>query len=288
MSPTTGNRLAQSMSRPKISIVTVCLNAVTSIDKTLASVGVERAGGVEHIVVDGGSTDGTLEILERYKKQIANLVSEPDQGISDAFNKGILRSTGEIIGLVSADDILVPGAIDRITQAFQEDSSVDVFFGNVLAVEADGVYANAVPSTLAGLDERFVLKHSGMWVTRAAYSRFGDYDRSYKLAMDYEWTLRAWRRGAAFKWVPGFLGAYRAGGINTRRRVQTMAEVYRASVMHGHSKSSAALAFGTKYIKHLAKAALPEHLESALLRKYRQRRGIVAVDPVAVGVAPFV
>ena len=103
--------------QPKISIVTITFNSESTVEDTIKSVVSQDYPNLEYIIIDGGSKDGTLEIVDRYRDRIAKVVSEPDKGISDAFNKGIRNATGDIIGIINSDDILLPGALSAVAAA---------------------------------------------------------------------------------------------------------------------------------------------------------------------------
>src|SRR5690554_5042919 len=113
---------------PAISIITVVYNGVQHIEQAILSVKNQHYPNLEYIVVDGGSTDGTLNILEKHKQFINHLVSEPDTGISDAFNKGIALATGEVIGILNADDQYFPNTLSSIAAAY---STEGVYYGNM-------------------------------------------------------------------------------------------------------------------------------------------------------------
>lgn len=113
---------------PKISIVTICYNSQDYIEDAINSIISQDYNNKEFVIVDGCSTDNTLQIIEKYKNQIDIVISEPDKGISDAFNKGINVSTGDIIGLINSDDLLCEGALKKLAQHYRP--GVDVFRGN--------------------------------------------------------------------------------------------------------------------------------------------------------------
>ena len=104
------------MKKPKISIITVCYNSEAHIEEALLSVINQSYENKEYLVIDGGSKDGTLNIIEKYKDRIDYFVSEPDKGISDAFNKGIKAATGDIIGILNSDDFMMPNALTKVAE----------------------------------------------------------------------------------------------------------------------------------------------------------------------------
>ena len=111
----------------KISIITVCFNSKKNIEQCIQSVISQDYDNLEYIVIDGGSTDGTLAIVDKYKDKISYFVSEPDKGISDAFNKGIKAATGDLIGIINSDDFMMPEALKKVAAEYEE--GVDVYRG---------------------------------------------------------------------------------------------------------------------------------------------------------------
>ena len=101
---------------PRISVITITYNSAATIEETIRSVTMQDYPDLEYVIIDGGSTDGTLDVVQKYKDRIQVVVSEPDKGISDAFNKGVDRATGEIIGIINSDDILLPGALQEVAR----------------------------------------------------------------------------------------------------------------------------------------------------------------------------
>src|SRR5258708_2432868 len=117
------------MSEPEVSIITACFNARAYIESTLHSVLSQTGPALEYIVVDGGSTDGTLDILRRYQDRI-RLISEPDRGQADALNKGLRLARGELVGWLNADDTYEPGAVEAGWQALRQDSQAGLVFAD--------------------------------------------------------------------------------------------------------------------------------------------------------------
>ncbi|HBI22338.1 MAG TPA: glycosyl transferase, partial [Legionella sp.] len=123
----------------KISIVTACYNSAATIHDTLRTIQMQTHQDIEHIIIDGGSTDGTLEILEQNKQHIAYLTSEPDNGLYDAMNKGISKATGDVIGLLNSDDLFAhPLALAHVAEALA-DESVDACYGDLVYVNHDNI-----------------------------------------------------------------------------------------------------------------------------------------------------
>ena len=123
------------MKNPKISIITITYNSAKTLERTIKSIIEQKYENLEYIIVDGGSTDSTLEIVKKYDTWISKWVSEPDSGISNAFNKGINMATGNVIGIINSDDGLMPGALQAISDSYED--GVDVYRGKVLLWKED-------------------------------------------------------------------------------------------------------------------------------------------------------
>lgn len=204
------------MTRPRISIITPSLNTVATLGQTLESVRAQGMGAaVEHIVVDGGSTDGTVELLERSG---VRYVSDPDRGLSDAVNKGIGLASGEIIGWLNADDYYLPGALPRVRDAFAGAPLAPWLVGRCRIVDAEGAeirravtaYKNLLLRAYSFpllLTQNFVPAPS-TFVRRWAYDAVGRFDERFDYSMDYDFWLRLGRLGAPVR-VHHTLAAFR-------------------------------------------------------------------------------
>jgi glycosyltransferase involved in cell wall biosynthesis len=184
----------------QVTIVTPCLNARATIEQALASV---RDQGVEHVVVDGGSTDGTLDVLRAAEG--LRWISEPDDGLADAMNKGIAMATGEVIGQLNADDVLLPGAVDRVRAAFAQRPQAEWLTAPCLIVDADG---REIRSFVTRYKRFFLRRYSrrsllvqnyvqapSTFVRRSAYAAVGPYDGRFRYSLDYDMWLRLAERG---------------------------------------------------------------------------------------------
>lgn len=203
-----------------ISVITAVLNRAATLEAALRSVHGQAWPNVEHVVIDGGSTDGSLDILRQHQSRIANLVSEPDSGIYDALNKGIRAATGDVVGFMHADDeFATPEALARVAQAF-EDPAVDAVYGDLVYVKKDDT-SQVVRYWRAGDYQRSQLAHGWMpphptfYVRREVYSRFGGFDTRYRIAADYENMLRIlWSGSVKASYIPQVLVRMRVGGIS--------------------------------------------------------------------------
>ena len=122
----------------KISIITVCYNSVSTIEKTFQSIKNQSYENIEYIVIDGGSSDGTLKIINQYKEYISKFISEPDKGLYDAMNKGISIANGEIIGILNSDDIFFDNNVLKEVSKFHISNRIDASVGNILQFDNKG------------------------------------------------------------------------------------------------------------------------------------------------------
>lgn len=197
---------------PKISIITICYNSKRTIENTIKSIVSQSYVNREYIIVDGGSTDGTLSVIDRYRDSVDVVVSEPDNGISDAFNKGIRLATGEVVVLINADDLLLPEALVKVADAWTEDT--DLLMTNVIMKDSlTGFECREVPSTDFPLMPFFRhVAHQGAYVSKACYERYGLYDTEIRWPMDLEFMVRASVSGARFRYADIDTAVFMSGG----------------------------------------------------------------------------
>ena len=200
----------------KISIITVSYNAEGTISETIDSVLSQKDDHVEYIIVDGGSKDGTLDIIKSYGSRIDNLISEPDNGISDAFNKGIRIATGDVICIINSDDILYDGAVNIAREKFSYDNEIDILYGDmkVFSYDVNDGFLVKADTDLEKLRYAFIMPHPGMFIARKAYEKYGMYSIDLKNAMDYELVSRMYGAGAKIVYSNSILAAYREGGTS--------------------------------------------------------------------------
>ena len=196
----------------KISIITIVFNDVKNIEKTIISIRDQKIKDLEYIIIDGGSTDGTVEILKQYNDAISYWDSESDKGIVDAFNKGIKKATGDIIGLVNSGDFLEPDTLKKVSEVF-ESGNADIVYGNMQYwTEKQKEYIYKADHRLLA---RFMsLNHPAVFVRKEIYNQYGLFDDTYKVAMDYDLMLRFYSEGARFKYIDSVLSNMALGGVS--------------------------------------------------------------------------
>lgn len=202
------------MSLPRISLVTPVFNAVKYIEQTFRSIFVQNYPNLEYFVVDGGSTDGTLDIIRKYEPQLSGWMSEPDRGMYDALNKGFARTSGEIMGWISATDQLHLAGLSVVSSIFRELRDVEWITGMPTVFSEDGmtIRVSDVPRWsryrfLAGAN-RYIQQESTFW-RRSLWDRAGGYmDASRRLANDFELWVRFFRHAPLYP-VKALIGGFR-------------------------------------------------------------------------------
>ena len=176
----------------KISIITISFNANDTIEKTLNSINSQSYSNIEHIIVDGGSIDGTIEICNSFS-HISKIISEPDNGVYDAFNKGLKLATGDIIGFLNADDVFCnENSIQDIVDAFSNNET-DIVYGNLDYVNKEGkVIRNWIsrPYEKGLVKKAWMPAHPTFYCKKEVYEHLGGYNDSFKIAGDFELCLR--------------------------------------------------------------------------------------------------
>ena len=207
------------MSKPKITIITICYNSAATIERTIRSIINQDYANREYIIVDGLSTDSTLDIVNRYRDRIDVVISERDKGISDAFNKGIRRATGDVIVLINSDDIMLPGALSKVAQAW--DAETDVLCTNVIMKDANtGYECREVPSTSFPLMPFFRhVAHQGAYISRKCYSKYGLYDTNIRWPMDLEFLMRVYTQGGRFRRADIDTALFLSGGTTNSNSI---------------------------------------------------------------------
>ena len=206
----------------KISIITVCYNSAKTITDTLRSVREQSFGNIEHIIVDGGSTDRTLELISVEGLHVSKLVSESDKGIYDAMNKGIALATGDIIGFINADDFYIsPEVLSKVAAAC-EASGADCCYGDLCYVQQDDTskivrYWRSSPFRLGLFGKGWCPPHPTFFVRRSVYECLGRFNLNYKIAADVELMARFLVAGSISSfYIPEVLVHMRMGGTTNR------------------------------------------------------------------------
>jgi len=194
---------------PRVTIVTPSYQNGAYIEDAICSVLTQDYPNLEYIVIDGGSTDGSVDKIRAFENRLAYWISEPDRGQAHAINKGLLRASGDILGWLNADDVLLPGAIRRIVDRFNADPSINLVYGRVMYIDEVGepIHINTttnppVFSLQTMVADRNVIQPGSFW-RRRAMEKAGMLDESYHFVLDYESWVRLALTGAKFARLEG-------------------------------------------------------------------------------------
>lgn len=207
---------------PFFSIITVTRNAQATIENCINSIINQDFQDFEYIVIDGLSSDLTPEILSRYSSQIDLLLSESDNGLYFAMNKGLNLARGKVIGIISSDDILLPEALSKIAQAFKNNPRTEVVYG---AAELSTSTNSPVIFSHQELNTRMIL-HPSTFVASSAYRSIGNFNTKYRIAADYDLMLRFKKAGIIFQAFEGSLTRIAPGGASSKFRFKSILETY--------------------------------------------------------------
>lgn len=230
----------------KISVITVCYNGASTIEQTLKSVAEQAWNNIEHIVIDGGSVDGTMLVVDSYRFGLAHVVSEKDNGIYDAMNKGIALATGDVIGFINADDFYPStDVLEKVARVF-ENPSLDACYGDLCYVGQNDSSSTIrywkssefVPGTF---EAGWCPPHPTFFVRRSIYKRFGGFSLNYKIAADVELMMRFLEvHKIRAHYLPEVLVHMRMGGQTNKSLsniVKQNREILRALRLHNRRAS---------------------------------------------------
>lgn len=234
----------------KISIVTAVRNNAAEIEETIQSVLGQDYPDVEYIIIDGASTDGTVEIIEKYRDRLAAFVSEPDTGIYNAMNKGIRLATGDVIGLINSGDSYFPGALSLVAASFGPEPGRRIFWGDVAYEFLGRVKGFRKNKLRIGA----FAPHPSMFVPRQVYEEIGLYDESFRLLGDYDFMYRAVNvAGVTPLYVPELIAFYREGGLSDRFIYRCLLDELRVKIRYGQNIFIAYGVFVLKVMKNLSR-----------------------------------
>jgi len=221
---------------PRISVITPSFNQAKFLERTICSVLDQGYPNLEYIIVDGGSTDGSVDIIRQYEHRLTWWVSEPDRGQSDAINKGLRRATGEWVAWQNSDDIYYPGAFLDLVRTATERPDADLIIGDMMLIDEHDRPLRDIryvtPHYRALLAEGMVLTNQAAFWRRALHDRVGFLDENLHYCFDYEWFLRLTQhaKGAHSKRIWGGLRLH--GETKTSRQAQRFEEE-RARILAG-------------------------------------------------------
>lgn len=216
---------------PKISVITVVRNGMPYVEQTIKSVLEQNYAELEYIVIDGGSTDGTVDTIKLHESRISKWISEQDEGIADAFNKGLTLATGDYVLFLNSDDALAnQNVLLEVVRKIVENNLPPLIYGDYNIIERSSgefLYRGVVKLSKKGLMRGQVLPHPCLLTHRSYFEKYGGFDPQYKIAMDYEWLLRGGLVERIVH-VPQLVSNIRDGGISTLNHKNVVDEIISA------------------------------------------------------------
>jgi glycosyltransferase involved in cell wall biosynthesis len=240
---------------PRITVVTPSFNQGIYLEETILSVIGQGYPNLEYIVIDGGSTDGSVQIIKKYEKQLAYWISEKDNGQAEAINKGFAKSTGEILCWLNSDDFMLPGCLQFISRELPINEP-SLLFGNCFHFSEGEAFAYGSDVVRKSCDHKlrfhdYIIQPSAFW-NRKAWELTGSLAKNYHFVFDWDWFIRAQIAGVRYKPVQKYLSVYRIHaahktGVGGSKRKNEIAEIYRTyegedfanyslKVLHGRDK----------------------------------------------------
>lgn len=218
-----------------VSIITVCYNSENTIYDTLNCIKNQSFNNIEHIIIDGGSQDTTIKIIANFP-HVSKIVCERDSGIYDAMNKGLKFSTGDIIGILNSDDLLIETTlIEEIVKIFENNEDIDIVYGNLLYIDSNNMNKIIRKWKSTNYFENFfdfgnVPPHPTVYLRRSVYDKVGNFDLNFKLASDYDLMLRIFKKeNFKSKFIDKYFVKMRIGGVtnkNWKNRIIQNIEIY--------------------------------------------------------------
>ena len=240
--------------QPKISVITVCYNSEKHLEECIQSVINQPYENKEYIIIDGGSSDGTLAIIDKYKDKIAYFVSEPDKGISDAFNKGIRAATGALIQILNSDDFMMPDVLSKVAEQYEE--GIDIYRGYTLVWDEKlntkrYMFPNhhfAIPPC------RAVICHESSFLTPSLYQRVGLYKVDYTYEMDLELFVRIYKhKDIKKKMMDICVMTFRTGGTSSAPAPRMNSERVRLIRENGGNIFDVVIFLGYHQLRYIVK-----------------------------------
>ncbi len=221
------------MFQPKLSIITIVYNNVRDIERTLQSVLNQTYPNIEYLVIDGASNDGTLEILKKYESRLSKLITEKDEGIYDAMNKGLAAATGDyVLFMNSGDELYAP---DTVQKVFATAEDADIYYGETEMYDENwqslGRRRHQAPAKFTWKSFRLGMSvsHQAIYIRRSLTEA---YDLQYQLSSDIDWVIRAAKKAKKIVRVEAYVAKYLVGGMSKKRHVQSLKERFAIFTKH--------------------------------------------------------
>lgn len=232
----------------KVSVITPAFNSAATIARCLDSVKAQNYADIEHIVVDGGSTDGTVELL---RQSGVRYISEPDAGIYHAMNKGVRMASGEIIHILNSDDWYSANDVVSTMVELMVSGNYDLCHAYVAQVNAQGkeVWRIGGEITKKQLFQKMKVAHPSCFVRASVYQRFGDFGSGFRIAADYDFILRIWSK-IKVGFLPKRIVQMQIDGVSNVNPVRSYKESMAVALVHGKGVLSALVTFCYECVKH--------------------------------------
>ena len=222
---------SENIENLKVSIITVCLNCVKTIEQTIKSVVSQNYSNIEYIVIDGGSTDGTLDIIAKYQQHITYWVSESDRGIYDAMNKGVNLASGDVIAFLNGDDWYCDNVIQHVVNdIMSNDASVLCYDSSISFGCRTKTWRHKLVDHVENIRIDMLYCHQTIFAERKLFLKYGNFNIKYAIAADYDWILRMYNYGEVIKHKNFVVVNFRYGGISSSQVLRTRREVKKISL----------------------------------------------------------
>ncbi|MDR0833277.1 MAG: glycosyltransferase [Candidatus Symbiothrix sp.] len=223
-----------------VSIITVTYNAQENLEQTMQSVFDQTYPDIEYILIDGGSIDGTIDIIRQHESQLALWLSETDQGIYDAMNKGIRLAKGELIGMINAGDYYEPNAVEQVVEAYKQHPDCGIFHGNINMLNEDGSFFKLKKANpdLNDFYQGMSIYHPTLFARRPVYEQNGLYAIDFKIAADFDWILRNHIAGTPFFYIDQVIANFKQGGYSVINKADANVECRAILYKNGYKKET--------------------------------------------------
>lgn len=256
---------------PKITVITVSYNVLSTIEKTILSVINQTYRNIEYIIIDGGSSDGTVDIIKNYEDKLAYWISEPDNGIYDAMNKGITKATGDWINFINSGDYFLDNnVISKFIQL--HDVNADIVYGNteisISNIETSYIHK---PEPIELIEKKMTFGHPSSFV-KAYLLKKMPFDTSFKSSGDYNFFIQCYRKHKLFQYISIVISVFDYGtGMSNNFKINR----YEDARIHGiENKISWKISFLISYIIWKIRVFLKNILPKGIVQKYYKRRGL--------------
>jgi len=200
---------------PLITVITVVYNGAKYLEETIQSVINQTYPNVEYIIIDGGSRDGTIDIIRKYEDYVDYWVSEPDKGIYDAMNKGITLSTGELLGIINADDWYEANIFEVIIEKYKKSYKEAILHGDINIIKDENLFYVSKPKkNLSILKKGMIINHPSVFIPFKIYKKVGFFSIEYKIASDWDFMLRCYMHNINFFYLNIVISNFRLGGVS--------------------------------------------------------------------------